>query len=116
MWWYRAGQSEDSEMGSERSTFLPGRAALRSAIRAGSPWLPSFPSTHTCVTKEVTCWAAGVLGIKSSLRQLHVVVHTYNFSIQEAEAGELLQVRGQPGLYTKFKASLTYTARPCLKS
>lgn len=36
-------------------------------------------------------------------------------SIWEAELGEPLRLLGQPGLYSKFQASQTYVARPCLR-
>lgn len=42
-------------------------------------------------------------------------VHTYNSSIQEAEAGELPQVQGQPGLCNEFRTSPDYIVKPCVK-
>jgi hypothetical protein len=43
-----------------------------------------------------------------------MVLHNCNPSTWEAEAGGLW-VWGQPGLYSKFQASLEYILRPCLK-
>jgi hypothetical protein len=40
-----------------------------------------------------------------------MLVHIYNTS---TEAGGL-QVQGQPGLHSEFKARLAYIVRPCLK-
>ena len=39
-----------------------------------------------------------ILGLKS---QLDLIVHTFNPSTQEAEAGRSLCVQGQPGLHSK---------------
>jgi hypothetical protein len=41
-----------------------------------------------------------------------MVVHAYNLSMLEAEAG----VYGQPGLHRKFQSSLGYIVRPYLKN
>jgi hypothetical protein len=45
---------------------------------------------------------------------LAVVVHAFNPSTWEAEAGRFL-VRGQPGLYSEFQDSQSYTEQPCLE-
>lgn len=45
---------------------------------------------------------------------LGMVAHVCHPSTWEAEVGESLQVQGQPGLHSEFKASLTYIKRPCL--
>jgi hypothetical protein len=42
------------------------------------------------------------------------VVHTFNPSIWEAEAGDFW-VRGQPGLQREFQDSQGFTEKPCLK-
>lgn len=44
-----------------------------------------------------------------------MVTHAYNPSIQEAEAGGLLQVRGQSGQYNEFLATQGSIISPCLK-
>lgn len=44
-----------------------------------------------------------------------MVTHAWNPSTQEAEAGGLLQVRGQPGLYNEFLATRGYIISPRLK-
>ena len=36
-------------------------------------------------------------------------MHAFNHSIQEAEAGKSLRVRGQPGLHNDFEDSQGYT-------
>jgi hypothetical protein len=41
-----------------------------------------------------------------------MVVHTFNPSTWEAEAGEF---RGQPGLQSEFQDNQGYTEKPCLK-
>jgi hypothetical protein len=43
-----------------------------------------------------------------------VVVHAFNPTTQEAEAGGFLSLR-QPGLQNEFKDSQGYTEKPCLK-
>ena len=43
------------------------------------------------------------------------MVDSFDLSTQEAEAGESLPVRGQPGLQNKFQDSQGYTEKPCLK-
>jgi hypothetical protein len=42
------------------------------------------------------------------------VVHTFNPSTWEAEAGGFLS-SGQPGLQSEFQYSQGYTEKPCLK-
>jgi hypothetical protein len=42
-----------------------------------------------------------------------VVVHAFNPSTWEAEAGEFLS-RGQPGLHSEFQDSQGYAEKPCL--
>lgn len=44
------------------------------------------------------------------------MLHDCNSSIQEAEAGELLQIQSQPELYTEFGASQGCIARLFLKT
>jgi hypothetical protein len=44
-----------------------------------------------------------------------VVVHGFNPSAWEAEAGGFLSSRGQPGLQSEFQDSQGYTEKPCLK-
>jgi hypothetical protein len=51
---------------------------------------------------------------KNKLAQPGLVVHVYNPSTKEAEVGGSW-VQGQHGLQSKFKATLGYIARPCLK-
>jgi hypothetical protein len=64
--------------------------------------LQSIPSTKSkCV------------GIRN-LRMPGVVVHAFNPSTWEAEAGGFW-VRGQPGLQSEFQDSQNYTEKPCLK-
>lgn len=48
-------------------------------------------------------------------QKLGVVLHIYNPSIWEAEAGGIPWVWGQPGLRSEFKISPHYIAIPCLK-
>jgi hypothetical protein len=43
------------------------------------------------------------------------VVHTFNSSTPEAEAGGSLWVQGQPGLQSEFQDSYNYIERPCLE-
>jgi hypothetical protein len=43
-----------------------------------------------------------------------MVIHAYNPSTREVEAG-VLRVQGQPGLHSELKASMGYIASPCLK-
>jgi hypothetical protein len=43
-----------------------------------------------------------------------VVVHAFDASTWEAEAGRFL-VRGQPGLHSEFKDRQDYIEKPCLK-
>ena len=44
-----------------------------------------------------------------------MVVHTFNPSTLEAEAGGSLRVLGQPGLQREFQDNLqSYTEKPCL--
>jgi hypothetical protein len=43
-----------------------------------------------------------------------MVVHSHNLSTWETEAGRLW-IKGQPGLHSKFEASLGYITRSCLK-
>jgi hypothetical protein len=43
-----------------------------------------------------------------------MVLHTFNTSTQKVEAGGS-KVQDQPGLHSKFKASLSYTVKPSLK-
>jgi hypothetical protein len=47
---------------------------------------------------------------------LGMAVHTFNTSTREAEAGESLEVEGQPGLQSKFQNTQGYKKKPCLKS
>jgi hypothetical protein len=42
-----------------------------------------------------------------------MMVHSFNPSTQEAEAGRP-RVQGQSGLLSKFEASLSVRARPCI--
>jgi hypothetical protein len=51
--------------------------------------------------------------IKMCGGRLGVVVHTFNPSTQEAEAGRFLNSR--PAWSTEFQDSQCYTERPCLK-
>jgi hypothetical protein len=44
-----------------------------------------------------------------------MVAHTFNLSIQEAEAEGSLWVPGQPGLQSEFQNYQGYTKKPCLK-
>ena len=44
-----------------------------------------------------------------------VVVHVFDPSTQEAEAGGSLCVQGQPGLHREFQDGQGYIVRPCLK-
>lgn len=44
-----------------------------------------------------------------------MVVHTFNSSTQDTEAGECVCVPGQPGLHSKFQASQGYLVRLYLK-
>jgi hypothetical protein len=43
-----------------------------------------------------------------------MVVHAFNPSTWEAEAGRLLS-SGQPGIQSEFQNSQGYTEKPCLK-
>lgn len=43
------------------------------------------------------------------------VVHSFNPSTWEAEAGGLLRVEGQPKIYNKFKTNVEYIAKSYLK-
>jgi hypothetical protein len=51
---------------------------------------------------------------KTSLSSQVVVVHAFNPSTWEAEAGGFLSW-GQPGLQSEFQDSQDYTVKPCLK-
>lgn len=44
-----------------------------------------------------------------------MVTQMFNPSAQEAEAGKLVEIRSQPGLYRQFQTSLGYRAKSCLK-
>jgi hypothetical protein len=44
-----------------------------------------------------------------------MVVHAFNPSTWEAEAGGSLWVRGQPGLQSEFQDSQGYTEKHCLE-
>ena len=44
-----------------------------------------------------------------------VVVHTFNPSPWEAEAGRALWVQGQPVKFCEFQDSQGYTEKPCLE-
>lgn len=45
-----------------------------------------------------------------------VVAHSFNPSTRRQGQANLLRVQGQPGLYSKFWASLGYVERSCLKA
>ena len=61
----------------------------------------SFPTCHS-KSESLLSWV--------------VVVHPYNPSTQEAEAGESLWARDQPSLQNKFQDSQSfYTKKPCLE-
>jgi hypothetical protein len=44
-----------------------------------------------------------------------VVVHAFNPSIWETEAGRYLGLRPRPGLQSEFQDSQGYTEKPCLE-
>ena len=43
------------------------------------------------------------------------MVHIFNLSTWEVEAGGSLRVQGQPGLQSEFQDSQGYTQKPCLE-
>jgi hypothetical protein len=43
-----------------------------------------------------------------------MVVHAFNPSAREAEAGRSLWIWAQPGLQSEFQANLDYTEKACL--
>ena len=43
-----------------------------------------------------------------------MVLHVFNTSTWEAEAGRCVWVQGQPGLESEFQDSQSYTKKPCL--
>ena len=43
------------------------------------------------------------------------MVHSFNPTSQEAEAGRSLWVQNQPGLQSEFQGSQGYTEKPCLR-
>jgi hypothetical protein len=45
-----------------------------------------------------------------------VVMHAFNPSTREAEAGGFLSFSGQPGLQSEFQDSQGYTEKPCLET
>ena len=44
-----------------------------------------------------------------------MVIHAFNPSTWEAEAGDLSQGQGQPGLQSEFQESQGYTEKTCLE-
>jgi hypothetical protein len=55
------------------------------------------------------------VNIETKEQKLGAVVHDFNPSTWEAEAGGFLSFRGQCGLQSEFQDSQDYTEKPCLK-
>lgn len=58
---------------------------------------------------------SGVMSLRK-MNKLGMVVHIFNPSTQEAEAGRYLWVQGRPGLHSQFQDSYAYIERLCLKN
>ena len=70
---------------------------------------PSW-STESSRPAKTTLWETA----SKKQKQVAVVVHVFNPSTGEAEAGRFLWVWDQPGLQSKFQDSQGYTEKPYL--